>query len=277
MDQIADGGELKRARLEREAGDSHRPSGRGHNNHENSQEKGSKNRKRDEVKTITRVIELEGIQKNYRIGESEFAVLKGIDLDIEAGEFIALMGPSGSGKSTLMNIVGCLDRPSGGRFILLGQDISQTSDEELARIRREELGFIFQTFNLIGRISVLKNVEVPMMLSCVARERRRSRALELLESVGISHRSDFSPSNISGGERQRVAIARALANDPKIIIADEPTGNLDLKNSEEVMKILSSLNRDGRTIIMVTHNPEITGNCSRVIRLRDGRIMESAS
>jgi putative ABC transport system ATP-binding protein len=229
------------------------------------------------VKTITRVIELEGIQKSYRIGDSEFAILKGIDLDIEAGEFIALMGPSGSGKSTLMNIVGCLDRPSGGRFTLLGQDISQTSDEELARIRREELGFIFQTFNLIGRISVLKNVEIPMMLSGVARERRRSRALELLESVGISNRSEFSSGNISGGERQRVAIARALANDPKIIIADEPTGNLDLKNSEEVMKILSNLNRDGRTIIMVTHNPEITTNCSRVIRLRDGRILESAS
>jgi putative ABC transport system ATP-binding protein len=229
------------------------------------------------VKIITRVIELEGIQKSYRIGDSEFPILKGIDLDIEAGEFIALMGPSGSGKSTLMNIVGCLDRPSGGRFTLLGQDISQTSDEELARIRREELGFIFQTFNLIGRISVLKNVEIPMMLSGVARERRRSRALQLLESVSIAHRSEFSPSNISGGERQRVAIARALANDPKIIIADEPTGNLDLKNSEEVMKILSNLNRDGRTIIMVTHNPEITGNCSRVIRLRDGRILESAS
>ena len=229
------------------------------------------------MKVITRAIELKGIRKNYRIGDSEFAILKGIDLDIDVGEFIALMGPSGSGKSTLMNIVGCLDRPSSGRFILLGQDISQTLDDELARIRREELGFIFQTFNLIGRISVLKNVEVPMMLSGVARERRRSRALELLESVGIAHRSDFSPTNISGGERQRVAIARALANDPKIIIADEPTGNLDLKNSEEVMKILSHLNRDGRTIIMVTHNPEITGNCSRVIRLRDGRILESAS
>ena len=229
------------------------------------------------MKVITRAIELKGIQKNYRIGDSEFAILKGIDLDIDVGEFIALMGPSGSGKSTLMNIVGCLDRPSSGRFILLGQDISQTLDDELARIRREELGFIFQTFNLIGRISVLKNVEIPMMLSGVARERRRSRALELLESVGIAHRSDFSPTNISGGERQRVAIARALANDPKIIIADEPTGNLDLKNSEEVMKILSHLNRDGRTIIMVTHNPEITGNCSRVIRLRDGRILESAS
>jgi putative ABC transport system ATP-binding protein len=229
------------------------------------------------VKVITRAIELKGIRKNYRIGDSEFAILKGIDLEIDVGEFIALMGPSGSGKSTLMNIVGCLDRPSSGRFILLGQDISQTLDDELARIRREELGFIFQTFNLIGRISVLKNVEVPMMLSGVARERRRSRALELLESVGIADRSDFSPTNISGGERQRVAIARALANDPKIIIADEPTGNLDLKNSEEVMKILSQLNRDGRTIIMVTHNPEITGNCSRVIRLRDGRILESAS
>ncbi len=229
------------------------------------------------MKVITRAIELKGIRKNYRIGDSEFAILKGIDLDIDVGEFIALMGPSGSGKSTLMNIVGCLDRPSSGRFILLGQDISQTLDDELARIRREELGFIFQTFNLIGRISVLKNVEVPMMLSGVARERRRSRALELLESVGIADRSDFSPTNISGGERQRVAIARALANDPKIIIADEPTGNLDLKNSEEVMKILSQLNRDGRTIIMVTHNPEITGNCSRVIRLRDGRILESAS
>ena len=229
------------------------------------------------MKTITRIIELKGIQKSYRIGDSEFAVLKGIDLDIEAGEFIALMGPSGSGKSTLMNIVGCLDRPTGGQFTLLGQDISQTSDEELARIRREELGFIFQTFNLIGRISVLKNVEIPMMLSGIARERRRSRALQLLESVGLSHRSEFSPSSISGGERQRVAIARALANDPKIIIADEPTGNLDLKNSDEVMKILSNLNRDGRTIIMVTHNPEITENCSRVIRLRDGQIMESAS
>lgn len=229
------------------------------------------------VKIISKVIELKDIQKTYRIGESEFAILKGIDLQIEAGEFIALMGPSGSGKSTLMNIVGCLDRPSSGRFILLGQDIGLTSDDELARIRRDELGFIFQTFNLIGRISVQKNVEVPMMLRGVERERRRDRAIKLLESVGIAHRSDFSPQNISGGERQRVAIARALANDPEIIIADEPTGNLDLKNSDEVMKILSNLNHEGRTIIMVTHNPEITENCSRVIRLRDGRILESAS
>jgi len=229
------------------------------------------------VDTISQVIELKDIQKNYRIGESDFAVLKGIDLKVEEGEFIALMGPSGSGKSTLLNIIGCLDRPTSGRFMLLGQDISLTSDDELARIRREELGFIFQTFNLIGRISVQKNVEVPMMLSGFGREMRKERALKLLESVGIAHRSNFSPQNISGGERQRVAIARALANDPKIIIADEPTGNLDLKNSDEVMNILSNLNKDGRTIIMVTHNSEITENCSRIIRLRDGRILESAS
>jgi len=229
------------------------------------------------VNIISKVIELNDIQKSFRIGDSEFAVLKGINLKVEEGEFIALMGPSGSGKSTLLNIIGCLDRPTSGRFLLLGQDISLTSDDELARLRREELGFIFQTFNLISRISVQKNVEVPMMLSGVMRQKRKERALELLGDVGIAHRSNFSPQNISGGERQRVAVARALANDPKIIIADEPTGNLDLKNSDEVMKILSNLNHEGRTIIMVTHNPEITGNCSRVIRLRDGRIMESAS
>lgn len=229
------------------------------------------------MNVISKVIELKDIHKSYRIGDSEFTVLKGIDLQIEEGEFIALMGPSGSGKSTLLNIVGCLDRPTSGQFSLQGQEISQTSDDELARVRREELGFIFQTFNLIGRISVLKNVEVPMMLSGVTREKRKERALKLLESVGIVHRSDFSPQNISGGERQRVAIARALANNPKIIIADEPTGNLDLKNSNEVMKILSNLYKEGRTIIMVTHNPEITENCSRVIRLRDGRILENAS
>jgi len=228
------------------------------------------------VNIISSLIDLDAIQKTYRIGDSEYPVLKGIDLKIESGEFIALMGPSGSGKSTLLNIVGCLDRPTSGRFTLLGQDISQTSDDELARLRREELGFIFQTFNLIGRISVLKNVEVPMMLHGLPRVERKARALKLLEGMNIANRADFSPPNISGGERQRVAIARALANDPKIIIADEPTGNLDLKNSDEVMKILTNLNRDGRTIIMVTHNPEITEHCSRVIRLRDGRILENA-
>ena len=226
---------------------------------------------------ITNVIELMDIEKTYRIGDAEYPVLKGINLNIEQGEFIALMGPSGSGKSTLMNIVGCLDRASRGKFLLLDKDVSEASDDELAQIRREELGFIFQTFNLIGRISVLKNVEMPMVLSEIPRERRRVRALELLRSVGLAHRVDFGPTNISGGERQRVAIARALANDPKIIIADEPTGNLDLKSSDEVMNIMKKLHDEGRTIIMVTHNPEITENCDRVIRLRDGRILGETS
>lgn len=224
--------------------------------------------------SITAVIELEGIEKAYPVGEAEVSVLKGIDLDIDKGEFIALMGPSGSGKSTLMNIVGCLDRPTRGKFLLNGQDVSSKSDDELARIRRDELGFIFQTFNLISRISVLKNVEMPMVLSETPRDERRARALELLKAVGLEHRVEYSPLRLSGGERQRVAIARALANDPLIIIADEPTGNLDLKSSDEVMAIMKNLHDEGRTIIMVTHNPEITENCDRVIKLRDGRILE---
>ncbi|MGI6015425.1 ABC transporter ATP-binding protein [Methanothrix sp.] len=222
------------------------------------------------------LIELKDIKKTYLVGRSEYPVLKGIDLEIEEGEFVALMGPSGSGKSTLLNIIGCLDRPTSGRFVLQGKDISRTSDQELARIRREELGFIFQTFNLIARISVQQNVEIPLMLRGISRRERRERATKLLESLNVAHRAEFGPQNISGGERQRVAIARALANDPRIIIADEPTGNLDLKNSSEVMKILNRLHEESRTIIMVTHNPEITGNCSRVIRLRDGRLMENA-
>lgn len=223
-----------------------------------------------------KVVDLIDIEKSYLIGDSNIAVLKGINLRIDQGEFIALMGPSGSGKSTLMNIVGCLDRPTRGKYMLLDKDVSQLPDDELARVRREELGFIFQTFNLIGRISVLKNVEVPMMLSEIPRDERRSRAMQLLKAVGLGHRFDFSPLRISGGERQRVAIARALANDPKIIIADEPTGNLDLKASDEVMQIMKNLHDEGRTIIMVTHNPEITKDCNKVIRLRDGQIMETS-
>ncbi|MGB4652645.1 MAG: ABC transporter ATP-binding protein [Methanothrix sp.] len=228
------------------------------------------------MSSIPALIELKDIKKTYLVGRSEYPVLKGIDLEIEEGEFVALMGPSGSGKSTLLNIIGCLDRPTSGRFVLQGKDISRTSDQELARIRREELGFIFQTFNLIARISVQQNVEIPLMLRGISRRERRERATKLLESLNVAHRAEFGPQNISGGERQRVAIARALANDPRIIIADEPTGNLDLKNSSEVMKILNRLHEESRTIIMVTHNPEITGNCSRVIRLRDGRLMENA-
>lgn len=222
------------------------------------------------------VVELEGIEKVYRIGDSEVSVLKGIDLKIKEGEFMALMGPSGSGKSTLMNLIGCLDRPTRGKFWLHSKDISRTSEDELARIRREDMGFIFQTFNLIGRISVQKNVEMPMVLSDVPAAERRPRAVELLEAVGLGHRLNYSPLKLSGGERQRVAIARALANDPGLIIADEPTGNLDLKSSGEVMAIMKKLHDEGRTIIMVTHNPEITRDCTRIVRLRDGRVLEEA-
>jgi putative ABC transport system ATP-binding protein len=229
------------------------------------------------VKKITSIVELSGIERTFGSGENKISILKGIDLSIEKGEFVALMGPSGSGKSTLLNILGCLDRPSKGTLRLFSRDISSVSEDDLAEIRRLKLGFIFQSFNLIGRISVLKNVEMPMVFSGMPREERRKRAIELLETLGMTHRIDFSPQNISGGERQRVAIARSLANDPEIIIADEPTGNLDTKNSIDVINILTDLNRGGKTIIMVTHNPETTENCSRVIRLRDGRVMEEAS
>ena len=179
------------------------------------------------VNIISKIIELNDIQKSFRIGESEFAVLKGINLQVDVGEFIALMGPSGSGKSTLLNIIGCLDRPTSGHFLLFGQDISQTSDDELARLRREELGFIFQTFNLISRISVLKNVEVPMMLSGVTRQKRKERALKLLNDVGIAHRPISAPK--TSPEETAKNGGCGGTNDPKIIIADEPTGNLDLK------------------------------------------------
>ena len=220
-------------------------------------------------------LHLDSVTVTVPDGRDTRTICDQVSLSVEPGEVVAITGASGSGKSTLLNIIGCLDRPTSGRFLLLGKDISRTPNEELARIRREEMGFIFQTFNLIARISVLQNVEIPMMLRGVPRGVRRERAMKLLESINVAHRADFGPQNISGGERQRVAIARALANDPQIIIADEPTGNLDLKNSDEVMKILNQLHEEGRTIIMVTHNPEITENCSRVIRLRDGRILEN--
>jgi putative ABC transport system ATP-binding protein len=223
------------------------------------------------------LVEITDLEKSYKVGEMDVPVLKGIDLYIDEGEFVALMGPSGCGKSTLMNILGCLDRPSKGRVLLNGQDLSHLSDHELARIRREEIGFVFQSFNLIGRISNLKNVELPMTLQETERGVRRDRAKELLESVGLGHRLDYSPSNLSGGERQRVAIARALANDPSIVLADEPTGNLDQKSTEEIIDIMNELNREGRTIIMVTHDAETTKRCSRVVWMRDGRVQEDAS
>jgi len=223
------------------------------------------------------ILELVDLEKTYTIGEVKVPILKKIKLQIYAGEFVALMGPSGSGKSTLMNIIGCLDRPSGGHILLKNEDISNLSEEELARIRREEIGFIFQTFNLIGRISVLKNVELPMIFREKSRDERILRAQDLLGMVGLKHRLDYSPLNLSGGERQRVAIARALANNPAIILADEPTGNLDLKSTRDIMDIIRKLNDDGHTIIMVTHDADTTEHCNRVIQLRDGKILEGAS
>jgi len=223
------------------------------------------------------LVEISNLEKSYRVGETDVPVLKGIELEIDEGEFVALMGPSGCGKSTLMNILGCLDRPSRGRILLKGQDLGHLSDRDLARIRREEIGFVFQNFNLIGRISNLKNVELPMTLKETAKNLRRDRAMELLESVGLGHRLDYSPSNLSGGERQRVAIARALANDPSIILADEPTGNLDERSTSDIMDIMRELNGEGRTIVMVTHDIETTRRCNRVIWMRDGTIQEDAS
>ncbi len=223
--------------------------------------------------TLVETIDLE---KGYRVGDMVVPVLKGIDLRIDEGEFAALMGPSGCGKSSLMNILGCLDRPTGGSVILKGQDLCTLSDGELARIRRDQIGFIFQSFNLIGRMSNLRNVELPMILQERPPDARRIRARELLEAVGLGHRLEYSPVNLSGGERQRVAIARALANDPMIILADEPTGNLDEKSSCEIMDIMKKLNGEGRTILMVTHDVELTSYCSRVIRMRDGRVIEEA-
>ncbi len=220
------------------------------------------------------LVDVAGLEKSYRVGEMDVPVLKGIELEIDDGEFLALMGPSGCGKSTLMNILGCLDRPSRGRVLLKGQDLSRLSDRDLARIRRDEIGFVFQSFNLIGRISNLKNVELPMTLKETAKDVRRDRAIELLESVGLGQRLDYSPSNLSGGERQRVAIARALANDPSIILADEPTGNLDEKSREEIMEIMYQLNREGRTIVMVTHDLETTKDCGRVVWMRDGQVQK---
>jgi len=223
------------------------------------------------------LVEITALEKSYRVGEMDVPVLKGVELEIDEGEFVALMGPSGCGKSTLMNILGCLDRPSKGGVLLKGQDLSHLSDRDLARIRRDEIGFVFQSFNLIGRMSNLKNVELPMTLKETAKGVRRDRARELLESVGLGHRLDYSPSNLSGGERQRVAIARALANDPSIILADEPTGNLDENSTNEIMDIMYKLNIEGRTIIMVTHDIETTKHCNRVVWMRDGLVRKVTS
>ena len=217
-------------------------------------------------------IALTGIRKLYTIGGETLAALDGVTTNIYKGEFAALMGPSGSGKSTLMNILGCLDRPSEGSYKLDGEEVSGLSDDKLAITRNKKIGFVFQNFNLLSRISALENVALPLVYAGVGRTERMERARKVLEAVGLGDRADHQPNELSGGQRQRVAIARALVNDPHIIMADEPTGNLDTKSTKEIMEIFEDMHEKGRTIILVTHEPEIAACASRQLLVRDGRI-----
>lgn len=223
------------------------------------------------------MISLEQITKTYGEGEAQTKVLRGIDLSIEKGEFVAIMGPSGSGKSTLLNILGTLDVPSGGKYLFEGVDIAGLSADQRALFRRTVLGFIFQGFNLMKKTSALENVEVPMIYQGLSKEERKKRATEALQSVGLEERMHHEPSQLSGGQQQRVAIARAICNHPQVLIADEPTGNLDTQRSHEIMKLLQSFNEKGITVIMVTHEEEMAAYASRTIHLRDGLIEKDIS
>lgn len=218
------------------------------------------------------IIHLEQIRKSYYLGKNELPVLKGISMDIFKNEYVALMGPSGSGKSTLMNILGCLDSPTGGRYILNGKDVSGMPDNDLAEVRNKEIGFVFQQFNLLPRLSAAENVALPLIYSGVPKKERLERAMEVLIKVKLEDRAEHKPSELSGGQCQRVAIARALINNPSIILADEPTGNLDSKTSYEIMDILGKIHNDGNTVILVTHEEDISKYAHRVIRLLDGLI-----
>jgi putative ABC transport system ATP-binding protein len=220
------------------------------------------------------VIRLEGVRRAYRMGESEFMALDGIDLSIEANEYVAIIGPSGSGKSTLMNILGCLDVPTAGRYLLRGRDVAQMDEAELAHERNRSVGFIFQSFNLLPRASALVNVMQPLVYRVMPRAERRERAERALQRVGLASRMQHLPNQLSGGQRQRVAIARALVTEPAILLGDEPTGNLDSRTSVEIMALFDALHAEGHTILLVTHEPDIAEHCRRSLRLVDGRIVE---
>ena len=220
------------------------------------------------------IIEIKNITRDFPLGNEIVHVLKGIDLNINKGEYVALMGPSGSGKSTLMNLLGCLDTPTGGTYILNGKQVSEMEDEELAEIRNKEIGFVFQTFNLMPRTTALDNVALPMVYAGYSKSERNERATEVLTQVGLSDRMDHKPNQLSGGQRQRVAVARALVNKPSIILADEPTGNLDSKTSLEIMTLFDDIHANGNTVILVTHEEDVAQHAHRIIRLRDG-VVES--
>lgn len=216
------------------------------------------------------IIHLEGIRKNYYLGKQVIEVLKGISLEIFKGEYVALMGPSGSGKSTLMNILGCLDTPTAGRYVLNGQDVSKMVDNSLAEVRNQEIGFVFQQFNLLPRLSAAENVALPLVYAGMPKKQRMEKALHVLDQVSLAERSHHKPNELSGGQNQRVAIARALVNDPAIILADEPTGNLDSKTSYEIMDIFGRIHAGGNTVVLVTHEEDIANHAYRIIRLKDG-------
>ncbi len=220
------------------------------------------------------LIQTRELWKTYKMGSELVHALQGLSVDVERGEFVAIMGPSGSGKSTLMNLIGCLDTPSRGTYLLNGHDVSQMEDDALARIRNREIGFVFQTFNLLPRASALQNVELPLIYSGVPAAERKVRAIEALGLVELEDRMDHRPNELSGGQRQRVAIARALVNKPSIILADEPTGNLDSKTGVELMSVFSRLHREGNTIVLITHESDVASHAHRIISLRDGLVAD---